>query len=183
MVGGRRRVGFLASTVESFVRNNPLRVERGSRFSQLTDEEHDRIITWAKRLALVGACPADVHRRIARRLDRSIETIRYTIKRHDQEHPEDAVFAAADCRLRPESCARVYQLHLGGESVESIANRYHRSKASIYRVILVQRAEHVRELPLDFMPNALFSRTSAERVVNQPFPGLDEPAKRVRRPS
>jgi RNA polymerase primary sigma factor len=183
VVGGRRRVGFLASTVESFVRNNPLRVERGSRFSQLTDEEHDRIITWAKRLALVGACPADVHRRIARRLDRSIETIRYTIKRHDQEHPEDAVFAAADGRLRPESCARVYQLHLGGESVESIANRYHRSKASIYRVILVQRAEHVRELPLDFMPNALFSRKSAEKVVNQPFPGLDEPAKRVRRPS
>jgi RNA polymerase primary sigma factor/RNA polymerase sigma factor len=33
------------------------------------------------------------------------------------------------------------------------------------------------------MPNALFSRKSAESVVNQPFPGLDEPAKRMRRPS
>jgi len=181
-VGGRRRVGFLASTVERFIASNPLRIERGSRFSQLSDDEHEKIIGWARRLALAGACPADVHRRIAERLGRSVETIRYTLKRHDQEHPETAVFPAADGRLRPESCARIYQHHLHGEPVESIARRYHRSKASIYRVILGQRAEHIRQLPLDFIPNALFSRTSAEKVVNQPFPGPVD-VKKVRRPS
>ena len=57
VVGGRRRVGFLASTVERFMHDNPLRIERGSRFSQLSDEEHDKIISWARRLALAGACP------------------------------------------------------------------------------------------------------------------------------
>ena len=181
-VGGRRRVGFLASTVERFIASNPLRIERGSRFSQLSDDEHEKIIGWARRLALAGACPADVHRRIAERLGRSVETIRYTLKRHDQEHPETAVFPAADGRLRPESCARIYQHHLHGEPVESIARRYHRSKASIYRVILGQRAEHIRQLPLDFIPNALFSRASAEKVVNQPFPGPVD-VKKVRRPS
>jgi RNA polymerase sigma factor (sigma-70 family) len=183
VVAGRRRVGFLASTVERFIRDNPNRIARGSRFSQLSPEEHDKIISWARRLALAGACPADVHRRIAKRLDRSVETIRYTIKRYDQEHPEEAVFPAADGRLRPETCSRIYEQHLRGEPVESIARRYHRSKASIYRVILAQRAEHVKELPLDYIPNALFGRKSAEKVVNQPFPGLAEPAKRVRRPS
>jgi RNA polymerase sigma factor (sigma-70 family) len=183
VVGGRRRVGFLASTVERFIRDNPLRIERGSRFSQLSDEEHDKIVGWARRLALAGACPADVHRRIAARLDRSVETIRYTLKRHDQDHPEDAVFPAADGRLRPETCSRIYQQHLRGEPVESIARRYHRSKASIYRLILAQRAEQVKQLPLDFIPNALFSRVSAEKVVNQPYPGADDPTKRVRRPS
>jgi RNA polymerase sigma factor (sigma-70 family) len=183
VVACRRRVGFLASTVERFIRDNPNRIARGSRFSQLSPEEHDKIISWARRLALAGACPADVHRRIAKRLDRSVETIRYTIKRYDQEHPEEAVFPAADGRLRPETCSRIYEQHLRGEPVESIARRYHRSKASIYRVILAQRAEHVKELPLDYIPNALFGRKSAEKVVNQPFPGLAEPAKRVRRPS
>ena len=183
VVAGRRRVGFLASAVERFMRANGSRIERGRRFSQLSAEEHDKIIGWARRLAVAGACPADVHRRIAKRLDRSVETIRYTIKRHDQERPEDAVFAAADGKLRPETCGRIYQHHLRGEPVESIARRYHRSKASIYRVILAQRAEHVRQLPLDLIPNALFSRNSAEKVVNEPFPGLDEPAKRVRRPT
>ena len=181
-VAGRRRVGFLASTVERFIRDNPLRIERGSRFSQLSVDEHDKIIAWARRLATAGACPADVHRRIAERLGRSIETIRYTVKRHDQEHPDTAVFPAAEGHLRSESRARIYQHHLAGEPVESIARRYHRSKASIYRVILAQRAEHVMELPLDFMPNALFSRRSAESVVEQPYPGVPD-AKRMRRPS
>jgi RNA polymerase primary sigma factor/RNA polymerase sigma factor len=181
-VGGRRRVGFLASAVERFIASNPLRIERGSRFSQLSDDEHEKIVGWARRLALAGACPADDHRRIAQRLGRSVETIRYTLKRHDQDHPETAVFPAADGRLRPESCARIYQHHLHGEPVESIARRYHRSKASIYRVILGQRAEHIRQLPLDLIPNALFSRVSAEKVVNQPFPGPVD-VKKVRRPS
>jgi RNA polymerase primary sigma factor/RNA polymerase sigma factor len=181
-VGGRRRVGFLSSTVERFIAANPMRIERGSRFSQLSTEEHEKIVGWARRLAMAGACPADVHRRIAQRLGRSVETIRYTLKRHDQEHPEAAIFPAADGRLRPESCARIYQHHLHGEPVESIARRYHRSKASIYRVILGQRAEHIRQLPLDLIPNALFARASAEKVVNQPFPGPVE-VKKVRRPS
>ncbi|MFM7108330.1 MAG: sigma-70 family RNA polymerase sigma factor [Planctomycetaceae bacterium] len=180
-VGGRRRVGFLASAVEAFARSNSGRVERGGRFSQLSDEEHGKIIDWARRLALAGACPADVHRRIAARLGRSVETIRYTIKRHDQDHPDAAVFPVADGRLRPESCARIYQHHLRGEPVESIARRYHRSKASIYRIILAQRAEHVLQLPLDLIPNALFARRSAEQVVNEPFPGTAD-ARRVRRP-
>jgi RNA polymerase primary sigma factor/RNA polymerase sigma factor len=179
-IEGRRRVGFLASAVEQFIRRNPVRIERGSRFSQLSAEEHDKIIAWARRLALAGACPADVHRRIAQRLGRSVETVRYTIKRHDQEHAGDAVFPVADGRLRPESCARIYDHHLRGEPVDSIARRYHRSKASIYRVILAQRAAHVLELPLDHMPNALFARASAEKVVNQPYPEAD--VKRVRRP-
>ncbi len=181
-VGGRKRVGFLSSVVDRFIASNPMRIERGSRFSQLSDEEHEKIIGWARRLALAGACPADVHRRIADRLGRSVETIRYTIKRHDQEHAEDAVFPANDGHLRPESCVRIYQHHLHGEPVESIARRDHRSKASIYRVILSQRAEHILQLPLAFIPNALFSRASAEKVVNQPFPGPVD-AKRVRRPS
>jgi RNA polymerase primary sigma factor len=180
---GRKRVGFLASAVERFILENPGRIERGSKFSQLTTDEHDRIIAWARRLAVAGACPADVHRRIASRLNRSVETIRYTIKRHDMEHPEEAVFPGADGRLRPESCGRIYRHYLQGEAVESIAKRYRRSKASIYRVILTQRAEHIMQLPLDYMANALFARKSAEKVVFQPFPGTDEPAKRVRRPS
>jgi len=183
LVGSRRRVGFLATAVERFIHNNPLRIERGGRFSQLSEEEQDRIIRWARRLAQAGACPADVHRQIASRLSRSVETIRYTIKRHDQEHAGEAVFPSVDGRLRPESCERIYHHYQQGETVDSIANRYHRSKASMYRVILSQRAEHIMQLPISCMPNALFSRKSAENVVNQPFPGLNEPAKRMRRPA
>ena len=183
IVDGRRRVGFLATTVEEFIRKNPMRVERGSKFSQLSDEEHGKIITWARRLSAAGACAADVHKKIAAKLGRSVETVRYTIKRHDQEHPSDAVFAATNSRLRPDSCIRIYQQFLGGESVESIATRYRRSKASIYRVILSERCRAIMELPLDYMPNALFARKSAEKVVNQAFPVVPEGSKKARRPA
>lgn len=56
-VDGRRRVGFLKSAVERFIHDNPLRIERGSRFSQLSGEEHDKIISWAKRLAARRCLP------------------------------------------------------------------------------------------------------------------------------
>jgi transposase len=100
VVDGRRRVGFLASTVDRFMHDNPLRIERGAKFSQLSGDEHDKIMGWAKRLAVAGACPADVHRRIAQRLGRSVETIRYTIKRHDQEHPDAPGSISTTCAAR-----------------------------------------------------------------------------------
>ena len=124
-----------------------------------------------------------MHRRIANRLNRSVETIRYTIKRYDQDHPESAVFPNADGKLRPESCARIFRHYQQGESVESIARRYHRSRASIYRIVLAQRATAISQLPIDYMPNALFARKSAEKVVFQPFPENADAPKRVRRPT
>ena len=86
-----------------------------------------------------------------------------------QEHPESAVFPNADGKLRPESCARIFRHYQQGESVESIARRYHRRRASFYRIVLAQRATAISQLPIDYMPNALFARKSAEKVVFQAF--------------
>ena len=58
VIKGRKRVGFLASAVDRFVHENPERIQRGRRFSQLNDDEHDKLISWARRLAAAGACPA-----------------------------------------------------------------------------------------------------------------------------
>src|SRR5262245_40008686 len=43
LCNGRRQVGFLASLVEPFLIANKLRVERGGRFSQLSDDEREDI--------------------------------------------------------------------------------------------------------------------------------------------
>ncbi len=63
---GRKRVGFLQSSVDRFVSQNEDRVRRGARFSQLTDEERGEIIdgpaAWrgpaAARPRLPGASPS-----------------------------------------------------------------------------------------------------------------------------
>src|SRR3972149_2942718 len=49
--GGRKRVGFLRSSVDRFVKNNQDHVIRGSRFSQLTDEQRQEIVDRARRMA------------------------------------------------------------------------------------------------------------------------------------
>lgn len=48
---GRKRVGFLRSSVDRFVKNNQERVVRGSRFSQLTEEQKLEIIDRARRMS------------------------------------------------------------------------------------------------------------------------------------
>ena len=64
---GRKRVGFLRSSVDRFVKKNQERVARGARFSQLTDEERHEIIDRARRLASAGGCPSEISRRLAKR--------------------------------------------------------------------------------------------------------------------
>ena len=58
---GRRRVGFLQSSVDRFVADNAERVRRGARFSRLTDEERHQIIERARCLAQAGESSAGGH--------------------------------------------------------------------------------------------------------------------------
>src|SRR5436305_793480 len=93
LLRGRLQIGFLKSVVDRFLEENKAHVERGSRVSQLTEEEKEEILRRARRLSRVsGGTLTEVSRRIARRLGRSVETVRYTIKHYDREHSERALF-------------------------------------------------------------------------------------------
>jgi RNA polymerase primary sigma factor len=109
LFGGRRQVGFLPSLVDPFLTANQDRVERGRRFSQLSPDEKDDILRRARRMAQVPTSTlTEVSRRIARRLGRSAETIRYTIKNFDREHPEQALFPEVTSPLDPETKQLIY---------------------------------------------------------------------------
>ena len=89
---GRKRVGFLRSSVDRFVKTNHERVARGARFSQLTEEQRQEIIDRARRLAIAGGGQSEISRRLAKRAGRSVETIRSTIRQFDKQNPELAIF-------------------------------------------------------------------------------------------
>ncbi len=186
VMDGRKRVGFLQSSVDRFVELHRDRVYRGSQFSQLTDEERETIIERARRLARAGARPADVTKRLARKTGRSVETIRYTLRQFDNEHPEAVVFSDHRGVLSPESKHKIHQQHLHGESVDALAKRFHRTRSGIYRIIAEARARRILELPLDFIPNASFSRVRSQkhesRVIGPP-PVSETPPKKARLPS
>ncbi len=182
--GGRKRVGFLHSSVDFFSKQNRDKVRRGEKFSQLTRHDKEDIIDRARRLSRAGGCPAEVTRRIARHFGRSVETIRYTIKQFDEKNPTISVFPNQAGPLNLEMKERIFQAFVDGKSAETIANRYCRTKATIYRVVNEMRANAIMELPLDFMDNPEFHRKNAyKRIVESEFPVPEKPARKSRPPA
>lgn len=183
MFDGRKRLGFLQSSVDRFVKKNEERVSRGARFSQLTDEERSNIIERARRLARAGGNPAEVTKRLAERMNRSVETIRYTLKAFDSEHPDLAVFPENTGPLSDEAKRRIDQQYRRGVSVDALAKEYGRTKTSIYRILNEMRAARIMELPLDYIDNELFRKANAEAVCLGEMPEAPGPAKKSRLPS
>jgi len=186
VLDGRKRVGFLQSSVQRFVAENADRVRRGAQFSQLSPEERALIIARARRLAQKGGCPADVTKRLARKTGRSPETIRYTLKQFDVEHPDLAIFPESHGPLRLETKRKIYQQYHRGESVEALARRFCRTRACIYRIIAEMRAQRIMELPLDCVPNDLFPRVHSQKMEKRllgPLPPGDLQLKKARLPS
>jgi RNA polymerase primary sigma factor len=186
VMDGRKRVGFLQSSVDRFVERNQDRVRRGSQFSQLTDDERGMIIDRARRLARAGACPADVTKRLAQRMNRSVETIRYTLKQFDHDHPDLAIFPESHGPLGLETKRKIYQQYHRGESVDVLAKRFCRTRTSIYRIIAEMRARRIMDLPLDYIPNDMYSRVKSqknEQRILGPMPPSEVAVKKPRLPS
>lgn len=180
--GNRTRVGFLNSSVERFVREHSEEIRRGSRFSQLSDQEREEIIRKARRLARYGACPSEVSRRLSRMFDRAPETIRYTLKQYDEEHPENAVFPNATAPLSDTKKQEIYQRYRRGVSAERLARDFCRTRTSIYRIIGEVRAARLFEQPIDYMDSDDFRRPDAEELILGPPPEVEKKGPRVKAP-
>lgn len=184
ITNGRKRVGFLASSVEFFVAKHRKKIERGEKFSQLTDREKGEIVQRARRLSRLGSCPSEITRRIAKQMNRSVETIRYTLKHFDQQHPDFAIFPDRYGPLTDDAKRTIYREHLTGRTpIGALAKRFAKTKTSIYRVINEMRARFIMELPLDFIANDEFEAENAASKILGEFPAADPKAKAPRAPS
>ncbi len=137
----------------------------------------------ARRMARGGGCPAEVARRIAEQMKRSVETIRYTIKQFDERNPELAIFPDQTGPLNLEMKERMYADYLSGKSVEGIARRYCRTKTTVYRVVNEMRARAILELPMDFMDSPEFHRKAADKKILTPLPEPEHTPRRVKPPA
>ena len=175
VTNGRRQIGFPQSILDDFLVKNREHVERGSRFSQLTDEEKEDILRRARRLSrVVGGSLTEVSRRIARRLERSVETVRYTIKNFDREHPELALFPNLTGPLDDTVKQVIFNAYRRGIAVETLAKRFNRTRTSVYRVVNEVRARRLLEQPLDYIPNACFDDPAMEDVILADMPEAEE---------
>ncbi len=182
---GRKRVGFLRSSVERFVAQNRNRVQRGQNFSQMTEEERQEIVHKARRLSRAGTCPSEVARRVARQMNRSMEAVRYTLRQFDKDHPEIAVFPDQTGALTSRLKQEIYQAYRLGESVDALTQKYSRTRTRIYRIINEVRSARVAELNLDFIPNENFEKVDAkeEKIVLGPMPEVESATRKARSPA
>ncbi len=167
---GRKQLGFPKSAVQAFYDAHREQVERGARFSHLTDAEKDEIVATARRLAAAGGSLTEVSRTIAGKLGRSAEAVRYTIKNFDRDHPERAVFPALTGPLDAASKNRIYSAYQEGDSVQLIAKRFNRTPSSMYRVINEVRAERLVHEPISYIYNAEFDDPARTDAILGPMP-------------
>ena len=180
---GRRRLSFLESSVQRFAAGNGGRISRSSRFSRLGAGDKAEIIRKARRISAGGRCGLlATSRRIAARTGRSVETIRATIRRHDEQNPSAAIFPA-DGKGRGESIRlEVYQQYLQGEGAVALAQRYGRTRGSIYRMMNEVRAEHLLSRPIEYIYNPQFDLEDAQEVILGPAEAVDAPVGETPRP-
>jgi len=177
---GRVLLGFRRSVVERFVASNSDRVERGSKFTQMTECEKEHILHHARELAHDGGTLTEVSRQIAHEMGRSPETIRYTIKNYDREHPDQALFPKLTGPLDAETKQIIYSSYRRGIDVDTLAKRFQRTRTSMYRVINEVRAQRLLEQPLEYVYHPTFDDASLEAEIVAAMPGAEEYERKAR---
>jgi RNA polymerase primary sigma factor len=163
---GTVRTAFLDRSVRRFVARNLDMVRRGAAFKQLSSTEKTRIIDRAR--ALLDEKRMRLHelsQLIAAEMGRAVETVRYTLRRWDQAHPDEALFGRDDApAIRPE-LRDIYETVRAGATVESLADRYGRSVETIRASVREYRARTLKALQIEYIGNPEFDLPGADDAI------------------
>lgn len=182
-VDGRLRVVIPQDTLERFVSSHQNEIERGRTFRQMTKTEREQVILQARALAAEGYGLTEVSRRLGRQFSRATETIRYTLRDYDRQHPENALFADRGKQLSQEHQELAFDLHDHGVPVADLARRFGRSQSAIKAVLAVVQTRRLKTMPIEFINSDEFHQADAESRIYVDAPEYDEKAAAVRVPS
>jgi RNA polymerase primary sigma factor len=162
---GVNRLAFLRGAVDRFVAVNKKLVTKAAAFRQLTASERNAIVERAgeilgtKRLKLQV-----VSRMIAEETGRAVETVRYTLRRHDR-HADQPLFANDGEALLDEQQLAIWKCHQAGDPIASIAAAFECSCAEVQAVLReVQIRQWKEELPR-YIYNELFDAPNADELI------------------
>jgi RNA polymerase primary sigma factor len=162
---GKRRVGFVLSSVERFLTSQRDPLEH-SNTTRIDDAEHEAILRHARRLVRQCGCSSDeVTRRIARRLDRSPLTILHTLRKHDSECSDQAILDGAAAVPTEEQRSRIVRGLRRSQSIASLSAQLNLSRGDVYRVILAERVLKLAKRKVKFIDDPLYHQAEAQAVV------------------
>jgi len=162
----KKKTGFRLSHVRRYVEAHAQRVARSRKFSRMTPQEKDLIVRRAREYAARDhATMSEIVRRLARLTGRSREAIRSTIRTHDKENPENAVFKWYFGPLTEQRKAEIARLFEQGVSVKSLMRKYRRSRSAIYAIVNEQRMTRLLSSDIKYIYNPEFDAPDAERKI------------------
>ena len=174
--GEKPRLAVAERDVERFVGRNREAIRRGASFQLMSREEKERIITRARELVAAEKCCLHVVTvRVAEETGRAVETIRYTLRRYDRDHPGEAIFYADERPHELDEKAVIYQAFVAGDPIADLAERFGKRPAEIRRILTQVRADELRATPIAYMYNVGFDAPDAEQHIIEDEPALDDP--------
>ncbi len=170
---GRKRLGFLASSIEYFVQLNRKKIRQSSQFRKISATEREliekRLQKWSQR------CPNQRQIaiiRTARKFNRCLETIRSIIQQVDAKDSATPLFSTRASHLSSEKQLAIYKAYKSGTPVQLLMKEYQRSKSSIYSIINTQRYAHLLNSPIEYMHHADFDKPSNHKKFIVPTDGI-----------
>jgi RNA polymerase sigma factor (sigma-70 family) len=154
----------------------------------MDDTERARIVELARQQIALGCSRLhQVSQRVARQTGRAVETVRYTLRRHDREHPVEALFAEDGAAKRPVADtqeAAICRCFDRGDSPADLASQFKRSKTEILRLVLASRARDRLASKIEYIYNPEFDAANADQIILTDPPDEQQPdAQRPRVPS
>jgi len=165
---GRVRLGFRASSVDYYVRQNRKSVQHSKRFSQMSASEREaiqnRLANWA------GRCPGrrqEAIRRTAKKFGRSIETVRLILTSSEAKQDGLKGFAKRPSGISNELQREIFEFYKNGTEISELMSRFGRSRSNIYRAINLERAAQLSGTKINYIWCDEFSDPGlAEAIVN-----------------
>ncbi len=163
---GRKRFGFLQSTVDKFLKANPDPAAKAKSFSRLTDEQKQQIIIQAEKLtADTNLSRHQIINRISAETGKCHETIRYTLLNYEKTHPDEPISTQSTGVIEPAQAAEIYKLFKQGCNIKDLMKRFNRNRSSIYRIINRRRAKALLVRKIEFIPSDEFLEEDAEEKI------------------
>jgi RNA polymerase sigma factor (sigma-70 family) len=152
--------------VRRFVRRNLAMVQRGAAFKQLSSAEKRHIIERARELLSSRRIRLhELSQIVAGEMGRAVETVRYTLRRHDREHPQQAMFGRSEQPLVSPEHQALYDGYVAGEPIETLAVRSGLAQSAAEQIIRECRARHVLARPLQCVFSHEFDAPNADALI------------------
>lgn len=163
---GTVRTAFLERSIRRFVSHNTDMVRRGAAFKQLTASEKTKIVQRAREILSEKRMRLhELSQVISAEMNRAVETVRYTLRRWDQAHPNEALFGSDDQPAIRAELRDVHAAYGAGESAESIARRMGCDVESIRASLREYRARAIKAVRIEYIYNTEFDAPGADETI------------------